>query len=103
MVAAWHIAMDQPSSAPGERDDFVKSLSDVYRRLCDRFLPIASDCLKWRFSREYDVNDPEQGWKLHVSATVLTANDMILRVAPLLQAKNVLYKAPASLTELDRI
>lgn len=103
MAAAKRKAMNQPMCAPGETDDFARSLCDAYQEFCDRFLPIASDCLKWRFSRAYEADDPDQGWKLHVSATVLTANDVIRRVVPFLCERNVLYKAPSSLDELDLI
>ncbi|HLL77840.1 MAG TPA: lipopolysaccharide kinase InaA family protein [Pyrinomonadaceae bacterium] len=57
----------------------------------------------WRYSREVSPGDPEQGWKLHVSATVLTAGRVLRRVAPLLHGRGVLFKSPASLGELDKL
>jgi hypothetical protein len=57
----------------------------------------------WRYSRESLPGDPEQGWKLHVPATVLTAGRVLQTVAPLLRRRGVLYKAPASLGELDKL
>jgi class IV lanthipeptide synthase len=46
---------------------------------------------------------PEQGWKLHVSATILNANKILRRVAPLLWDTGTMFKAPVSLEELQRI
>jgi len=103
MVAARPKAINQVSCAYVAQENTARSLSDGYQQLCERFLHITSDCSKWRFSREMEADDPEQGWKLHVSATLLTANEVIERVAPYLRARNVLYKAPSSLDELDRI
>lgn len=57
----------------------------------------------WRFSRGLLPGEPEQGWKLHVPATVLTAVEVLRAVAPLLQGRGVLYKAPATLAELDKL
>jgi len=71
--------------------------------LCRRYLPIVSDDARWNLSRTVRPDDPEQGWKLHLSATLLNAGEMLERVAPLLQAGDVLFKAPASLEELSRI
>jgi Protein kinase domain len=48
-------------------------------------------------------DDPEQGWKLHVAATILTANRVLDAVAPLLSNLGVLYKVPDSLTELAKL
>jgi hypothetical protein len=71
--------------------------------LCRRYLPIVSDDARWKLSRAVRPDDPEQGWKLHLSATVLNAGEMLERVAPLLQSVDALFKAPASLEELSRI
>jgi Protein kinase domain len=57
----------------------------------------------WRYSRGFLPGDPEQGWKLHVPATVLTAVDVLRAVAPLLRGRGVLYKATATLAELDKL
>ncbi|WP_285732119.1 protein kinase domain-containing protein [Kitasatospora phosalacinea] len=54
-------------------------------------------------SREHRPDDPDQGWKLHVSATVLTAERTLAAVAPELHARGVLFKAPGTLTELHRL
>ncbi len=71
--------------------------------LCERFLSVAPENSIWRYSREMSPDDPEQGWKLHVSATVLTATRVIEAVAPILHSRRVLYKAPATLGELEKL
>lgn len=74
-----------------------------WERLCRTFLPYAAKDSIWRFSREESDEDPAQGWKLHVSATVLGACHVLERVGPLLRRRRVLYKAPSSLDELDKL
>ncbi len=79
------------------------SSSARWAKLCQSYLPLASKDSIWRYSREESADDPEQGWKLHVSATVLDASHVLERVGPLLRRRGVLYKAPASLDELDKL
>jgi hypothetical protein len=88
-----------PAPAPGP----AQTLSRVWRELCDRYLPIAPPDSAWRYNRAPNPGDPEQGWKLHISATVLNANETLARVAPLLISCGVQFKAPCTLQELARI
>ena len=74
-----------------------------WSELCEHYLPVAAKGSIWRFSRETSPGDPEQGWKLHIPATVLTAGRVLERVAPLLCGRGVLFKAPATLAELDKL
>ncbi len=74
-----------------------------WERLCRRFLPVTAAGSIWRYSRAISPADPEQGWKLHLTATVLTAGEVLRRVAPLLRGDGVLFKAPASLGELQKL
>src|ERR1041384_4962862 len=74
-----------------------------WEQLCENYLPIAPPNSIWRYSRNGSPADLRQGWKLHVSATVLTANRVMSRVAPLLQGRSILFKAPTSLNELGKI
>jgi serine/threonine protein kinase len=76
---------------------------DEWAEICRQFLPITSDDKRWKFSRTLRPDDPEQGWKLHLSATILTARDVLLQVAPLLSAHGVIFKAPATFEELNKI
>jgi len=79
------------------------TLISEYDRLCADCLPIPSPTSIWRFNRLPSVTDLDQGWKLHVSATVLTASDVLRRVADVLQLSEARYKAPASLQTLHQI
>ena len=74
-----------------------------WQELCRRFLPIAPEGSVWRYSRSATSEDLDQGWKLHISATVLSANEVFERAGPLLARRQVLFKAPVSLWELARI
>ena len=71
--------------------------------LCSAYLPLAEPGSIWRYNRLLSSGDPRQGWKIHVSATVLTANDTLEKIAPLLQRRGPMFKAPISLQELNRI
>lgn len=80
-----------------------KALNKRWTELCLQYLPVRFADSIWRYSRHAIANDAEQGWKLHVTATILTANEVLEKVAPLLQRENILFKAPASLRELSKI
>jgi hypothetical protein len=80
-----------------------KTFNARWVELCDQFLPVFPENSIWRYSRRALPDDPEQGWKLHVSATILTANRVMEAVGPVLQSDGILYKAPASLADLGRI
>jgi hypothetical protein len=71
--------------------------------LRDRYLPIAANDSIWRFNRFPNADDPDQGWKLHVSATILSANQTFARIASYLEKTNVMFKAPHSLEELYKL
>jgi tRNA A-37 threonylcarbamoyl transferase component Bud32 len=57
----------------------------------------------WRLSRPAHPNDPTQGWKLHVSATILSASALLERAGPILRASGARYKVPLSLLSLKRL
>lgn len=80
-----------------------KSLNRRWRELCERYLPVTTEGSIWKYSRSASADDPQQGWKLHIPATVLTASLVLERVGPLLQSHQTLFKAPVSLQELERI
>ncbi|HJP92955.1 MAG TPA: protein kinase [Pyrinomonadaceae bacterium] len=81
----------------------VEILAERWDKLCGQYLPIAEEQSLWRYSRLLSISDPEQGWKLHLAATVLTASDMLERLGPLLHAKGILFKAPRNLQVLSRL
>ena len=74
-----------------------------WESLCDRYLPVTATDTIWRYNRLSNAEDADQGWKLHISADILSANKTFARVAPYLQETNVLFKAPCSLEELHKL
>jgi hypothetical protein len=84
-------------------DAFIKRENKKWAQLCEEFLPVVRDNSIWRFSDEPADNIPQQGWKLHVAATLLSANTVFGKVAPWLQRRGSLFKAPRSLSELQKI
>lgn len=93
----------QPDYFSVDIDAHRASLRADWRELCRRYLPVRVEGSIWRFSREQLPGDPMQGWKLHVPATVLTAPRVLEAVGAFLHARGVLYKAPGSLHEVDKI
>lgn len=71
--------------------------------LCEHYLPLEFKDSIWRFNRLSKPEEPAQGWKLHISATILEACDLFESVAPFLVSEDVQFKAPNSLDELSRI
>jgi len=49
------------------------------------------------------IGAPEQGWKLHISATILTAVSVLKAVAPFFKERETHFKAVTSLDELARL
>jgi hypothetical protein len=74
-----------------------------WQELVEKFLPISVSDSIWRYSRQKIKTDSDQGWKLHVSANILTATKILSLVGPFLAKKNVLFKAPCSLQELQKL
>lgn len=74
-----------------------------WNSLCERYLPVQDGETIWRYSQSTHATLPEQGWKLHVSASILSANKAFSRVAPYLKQRDVLFKAPCSLEELEKL
>jgi hypothetical protein len=71
--------------------------------LRDSYLPIRPKGSLWWYSRKKARNDLPQGWKLHVSATILSACGIFRLIAPYLRRRKVLFKAPKSLVELEKL
>ena len=74
-----------------------------WQRLCHAYLPIRVKGSIWRYSRTRIAGDPSQGWKLHVSATILSACPIFRLIAPYLKGHNIWFKAPKSLEELHKL
>lgn len=97
--------MNKEESSEARAEPFVtyRALDARWKELCGRYLKVSSADSAWRYSRLPRRGDPDQGWKLHLPATVLTASEVLEAVAPLLVGRGVLFKAPRSLQELSRI
>jgi len=74
-----------------------------WSKLCESFLPVAVKGSFWRYSRGLLAEDPEQGIKLHLSATILSANVLLQKVGGFLRQQRVQFKAPASLKDIERL
>lgn len=81
----------------------LNSFENEWQELCQRHLPRASQGSIWRYSRDSHKDDPDQGWKLHVSMTILTAVEVMRRVGPFLNSHETLFKAPSSLDDLNKL
>lgn len=66
-----------------------------------RHLPFSGG--DWAFSRTVRSDDPAQGWKLHVSATILSAAEVFARAEPILRENDALFKVPCRLELLKAL
>ena len=81
-------------SVPGNRAALLEA---EWQKLCDLYLPLRQSGSIWRYHCTQPANEPDRGWKLHVSATVLNAGRVLQKVAPALSGRGVQFKAPSSL------
>lgn len=100
-ASAFFANSSAQSSIPA--DAGIELLNARWERLCERYLPITSRDSIWRFNRMAKPREPSQGWKLHISATILEACDLFEIVAPFLVSENAHFKAPHSLDELSKL
>lgn len=84
-------------------EKIARKLERDWQLLCDAHLPIRPNGSMWRCSRKKNRHDPPQGWKLHVSATILSACDVFRLIAPCLRRHQMLFKAPKTLEELNKL
>jgi hypothetical protein len=83
--------------------DIARKTERDWQRLCDSYLLIRPKGSIWWFSRKRNGDDLAQGWKLHVSATILSACSVFRLVAPYLRERDILFKAAKSLSELQKL
>lgn len=57
----------------------------------------------WSYSRPIRRDDPAQGWKLHVTATILSAAKVFERAEPILRKSDALFKVPCRLELLKSL
>ena len=103
MAKLAHLKREKDLGQREYTDSTAQSRQEAWEELCARYLPVVPERSIWRYSRAPMPDDPAQGWKLHISATVLSANRVLERVAPLLLEQGVLFKAAFSLEELGRL
>jgi len=66
-----------------------------------RHLPLSDG--NWSYSRALREEDPAQGWKLHLSATILSAAEVFARAEPILRKSDVVFKVPSRLEFLKSL
>lgn len=96
--------LDLSKGSGSKADEEAKLSYRRWYRLCETHLPVRYQKESiWRFSRVGKKTEPSQGWKLHISATILEACDLFEKIAPFLISQDVQFKAPKSLDELSNI
>jgi len=55
----------------------------------------------WLYVMPADDKTPDQGWKLHVAGTLLSARDILTRALPILLAEKSQFKLAADLDFLE--
>lgn len=88
---------------PNTAADTARELTQRWHELCDKYLPFAPEGSMWRYNHPSRSDMRPQGWKLHVSATLLNAHEMLEKVAPLLASNGVQFKAPALLRDVGHL
>src|ERR1700752_67546 len=78
-------------------------LEREWLQLFELHLPVTHEGSPWRYHRTSPDGEPPQGWKLHLSATVLNASRVLKKIAPLLTERGVQFKAPRSLQDVIRL
>ena len=71
--------------------------------VADRYLPVYEEGSAWRSSGPHPDMLPRQGWKIHVSATVLSAAEVLAAVGPVLTSAGLFFKGVHSLAELKKL
>ncbi len=84
-------------------DERARARERHWRRLCAAYLPHAPAGSMWTYRHATSRDLPESGWKLHVSATILNASQILKRIAPVLVASGVQFKVARSLAEVLRL
>jgi len=89
---------------PVSRDPRFVKLETEWRLLLDRHLRHReSDDAFYRYNRPLADGDPPQGWKLHVSATLLSACEIFSAIAPVLLQSGARVKALESMLTVKRL
>src|SRR5687768_10648636 len=81
----------------------IQSKEREWASVANHFLPISQDDSVWQFSGLHPAMLPRQGWKIHVSATVLSAAEVLAAVGPVLTSAGMYFKGVRSLAELKKL
>jgi tRNA A-37 threonylcarbamoyl transferase component Bud32 len=74
-----------------------------WQQSADAWLPGVAAGSLWRSGAVSPEGLPRQGWKLHVSATIANAPDVLERIGPFLTGRGVHFKGISGITELKRL
>ena len=75
-------------------------LETEWQELCNLYLPLRQSGSIWRYHCAQAANEPDRGWKLHVSATILNAGRVLQKVGLALAGRGIQFKAPSSLRDV---
>jgi hypothetical protein len=81
----------------------LRAREAAWARAASRWLPVVRSGSPWRFSGPAPATLPAQGWKLHVTSSILSAVEVLEAAGPLLRARGALAKGPATLADLKRL
>lgn len=81
----------------------LEHLEEKWNRMCEIFLPYSEENSIWRFNKKIPNNYPLQGWKMHISATILNAIEIFQRISGVLRNFEVVFKGPKSILELKKL
>jgi len=85
------------------RGQTLEHLRRTWESLCAEYLPVVHEDSMWRYSRRPAPSDRQQGWKLHVSATILNASHILKSVGPVLRDSGVQFKAARTLDDVQSL
>ncbi|HZM83192.1 MAG TPA: lipopolysaccharide kinase InaA family protein [Candidatus Limnocylindrales bacterium] len=81
-----------------------ETLAAQWNALVDEHLPVADERGIWRSNALAAPSDRvNQGWKLHISATAISAISTLRRCARVLNSTSLRWKAPTSLEDVRRL
>lgn len=81
----------------------LRSTVKAERRWRDQTQWMSLNDRVWQYSRVRRSDDPTQGWKIHLSATLLTANTVFDRALPVLRRHDALFKVPVDMALLGHL
>jgi hypothetical protein len=79
-------------------DAYAATLDDLTARICPPWHSVdwSQGSLFWRLFHPPDWQSPQQGWKVHISASAIEAAELFALVVPLLVERAAAFKLPRS-------